>query len=490
MLYLTMLRKRPKPIILTAFTIFMFTILGCSVYNKTETKKDNETPSSALATRNLKRAITILDSAVAHYFVGEEMAMARFYNPFKKELSEERGSVWMYTSAIEGVNAILHSLESAKKSGETELYDENFSKYAELLSRLYDKADYYLGTFELTSFTQTKTWSVYAVDRVNQKGKAKVTGIYNVYDDQMWLIRELIESYRITGQKTYLEKAEYLTEYVLDGWDTTLDEEGNEHGGIPWGPGYVTKHACSNGPLISPLVWLHEIYESSDEQIEYRFIDPADQRSRKSVQRKKAEHYLDYAKKIYDWQKEKLLNAKGVYADMMGGCGSCKIAYETIDGERYRANTRVTDAVGQPYTYNSGTMLSGAADLYRVSKGKEYIDDAKLLSDNSFNYFAVKGKDISGYYSYDIGGFRNWFNGVLLRGYLDLYPEYEGVADYIHTFQQNLDYGFDHYLQDGVLPTDLLNGWNEDKNSNQVEGMFQFTFAAEYAVLAGFEYNK
>src|SRR5690606_1487560 len=111
-------------------------------------------------------------------------------------------------------------------------------------------------------------------------------------------------------------------------------------------------------------------------------------------------------------------------------------------------------------------------------------------SKNSFNYFAVLGKDVPDYYSYDVGGFRNWFNGVLLRGYLDLYPEYEGVANYVHTFQQNLDYGFDHYLQDGVLPTDLLKGWSKDEKSNQVEGMFQFTFAAEYAVLARFEYNK
>src|SRR5690606_23061581 len=134
-------------------------------------------------------------------------------------------------------------------------------------------------------------------------------------------------------------KAEYLTDYVLDGWDTTRDQDGHEHGGIPWGPGYVTKHACSNGPIISPLVWLHEIYKTSDALIEHRYIDAADRKTRRSAMRQKSEYYLEYAKKVYHWQKSNLLNAKGVYTDMMGGCGSCKIQYETVNGERFRTNT-------------------------------------------------------------------------------------------------------------------------------------------------------
>src|SRR5690606_40663265 len=101
-------------------------------------------------------------------------------------------------------------------------------------------------------------WTVYGVNRGNSKGGAQVEGIENVYDDQMWLIREFLEAYKVTGNELFLEKAEYLTAYVLDGWDCTIDENGNEVGGISWGPGYVTKHACSNGPMISPLVWRSE----------------------------------------------------------------------------------------------------------------------------------------------------------------------------------------------------------------------------------------
>lgn len=468
----------------------LMVVSSCTANAKLGTSSVAEHSDPVLAERNLKRAMSILDTAVAHYFVGEEMAMARFYNPFTKELSQERGSVWMYTSAIESVNAILHSLEKAKEHGQVALYNDNFQRYVDLLSKLYANADYYLGSFELTSFTQTKTWTVYAVDRVNEKGKANVSGILNVYDDQMWLIRELIESYRLTGQKEYLKKAEYLTDYVLDGWDTTLDDQGIEHGGIPWGPGYVTKHSCSNGPLISSLVWLHEIYKSTDEDVEYRFIDALDN-SRKSRMRSKKEHYLDYAQKVYDWQKVNLLNAQGVYSDMMGGCGSnCQIAYEVVDGKKYRRNTPVPEAHGEAYTYNSGSMLSGAVDLFRATEDSQYLTEGNELSENSFHAFASLDKDLPGYYSYQVGGFRNWFNGILLRGYLDMYSVNPTEKAYINSFQKNLDYGYEHFNHEGFLPTNLLKGWEEDRSGNGVEGMFQFTFAATYAVLAGFEYTK
>src|SRR5690606_13511967 len=209
-------------------------------------------------------------------------------------------------AGIEAVNAILHALGAQKDHGNAALYNEHFSKYADLLARLYDNADYYLGTFELVSYTQTKQWSVYGVNRGGSKGAAKVEGIENVYDDQMWLVRELIESYKITGNEQYLEKAEYLTEYVLDGWDCTRDANGEERGGIPWGPGYVSKHSCSNGPMVSPLVWLHEIYKDKSDEITYRYIDSEDKQTRLSETVKKADYYLDFAKKVYAFQKKHL----------------------------------------------------------------------------------------------------------------------------------------------------------------------------------------
>jgi predicted alpha-1,6-mannanase (GH76 family) len=456
----------------------------------TENEPENPPAEVDLPEQNMLRAMEIADAGVAAHFTGDGMAMARKYNPFTKIRTDEKGSIWMYTSAIEAVNAILHGLKAHKDHGNAALYDQHFKKYSDLLYKLYDNADYYLGTFSLVSYTQTREWTVYGVDRGGSKGGAKVDGIANVYDDQMWLVRELIEGYKLTGEVKYLTKAEYLTEYVLDGWDCTRNAGGAELGGITWGPGYVTKHSCSNGPMVSPLVWLHELYKGKNDETTHRYIDATDKQTRLTEQVKKADYYLDFAKRIYAWQKGVLLRADGVYDDMRGGCNPGSVSTETIGGVVYRKGQTCTDRVGPAYTYNTGSMLSGAADLYRATNENVYLDDAKKMSDASFSYFAKLGQNKPDYYSYDITGFNNWFNGVLMRAFVDIYPAYNASGKYIDSFQKNLDYGYDNYLQDGFLPTSLLVGWSRDNGNNNVEGMFTFAFASEYAVLAKYELEK
>lgn len=485
-----MLTIRTTTLMINIFSFVLLMAISACSDNVTEDNNNPQNPPDEevnLSEQNLRRAMELTDMAVSSHFTGDGMAMARFYNPYTDVRSQEKGSIWMYTSAIEAVNAILHALKAQKEQGNAALYDENFEKYSDLLFRLYDNADYYLGTFELTSFTQTKQWTVYGVNRGGSKGGAQVSGIENVYDDQMWLVRELLEGYKLTGNEVYLQKAEYLTEYVLDGWDATRDASGAERGGIAWGPGYVTKHSCSNGPMISPLVWLHELYKDKDDEITHRYIDAADKFTRRTQQVKKSDYYLDFAKKIYAWQKKSLLRPEGVYDDLMGGCNPGSPQTEVVNGTTYRRGTSCPDRAGPPITYNSGTMLSGAADLYRVTNDNMYLADAKKLSDASFQFFAKLGQTKPDHYTYDISGFRNWFNGVLMRGYVDVYPMYGTVADYIDSFQKNLDYGYDNFLYEGFLPTNLLVGWSRDNGNNDTEGMFNFAFAAEYAVLSRYE---
>jgi predicted alpha-1,6-mannanase (GH76 family) len=287
----------------------------------------------------------------------------------------------------------------------------------------------------------------------------------------------------LTKNDKYLEKAEYLTAYVLDGWDATLDANGNEHGGIPWGPGYVTKHACSNGPMVSPLVWLHEIYKGKKDKITHNYIDTKDQKTRKSKLVAKENYYLDFAKKVYDWQKRNLLNTRGVYDDMMGDCTpDCSIVYEEINGVKYRAHTKLLKPIGRSYTYNAGTMLSGATDLYRVTKRKDYIEDAKKLALASFTSFAKLDEQVQNYYTFPYDGFSNWFNTVLLRGYMDYARVDKSANQYIKSFKNNLEYAHSKFLYNGLLPTDLLGGWNKDKSKNDIEGMFVFSFATQWAL--------
>lgn len=482
-----------RNIMTTGSFIMLLIITACSDDAAPKNEPDDPTDpitTEDLAEQNLLRAMQITDVAITAHFTGDGMIMARYYNPYTDVRSDEKNSIWEYTTALEAVNAILLALDAQKAQGSTTLYDEHFDRYATLLNNLYENAAYYLGTFTLTSYTQTQAWTVYGVDRGGSKGTAQVDGIHNVYDDQMWFIRELLQGYKTTGNTTYLEEAEYLTAYVLDGWDCTLDDQGDEMGGITWGPGYVTKHSCSNGPLISSLVWLSELYDGQSDEITRHYIDPTDLQTRLTESVNKSDYYLDFAKKIYAWQRTHLIRTDQVYNDLLGNCAPGQPQTEEVNGVTYRKGINCLSPAGPAISYNSGSMLSGGADLYRVTQDNVYLEDIRSLSDASFQAFAMLDLTNEGYYSYDISGFNNWFNDVLMRGYVDVYPTYTTAADYINTFQQNLDYGYSHFLYKGFLPTNLLVGWSLDTGKNNTEGMFSFSFAAEYAVLARYELEK
>jgi predicted alpha-1,6-mannanase (GH76 family) len=490
------------------FTFFLACALSITVAcSESDPNKENgggngnggETPgtvnSGNLAEQNLLRAIQIADSAVAAHFTGSGMTMSRYYNPYTKTRSET-GSIWDYTSAIESVNAIMHSLKAFKDHGKADLYNAHFERYTALLARLYDNTDYYRGTFSLMSYTRSREsnqqWSVYAVNRSSGKNGANVEGTHNVYDDQEWFIRELLESYKLTGKVAYLEKAEYLTEYVLDGWDCTYNASGQEVGGIPWGPGYVARNACANGPMISPLVWLHEIYKGKNDEIKHYYIDASDKKTRRTQMEKKSDYYLDFAKKIYAWQKRYLMRPDGVYNDLVSGDKSNVDLGDTevVGGQTYKKSVPLKKSEEPAITYNSGTMLSGATDLYRVTNENAYLTDAKNLSDASFSHFAKRDVDVAGHYTYDISGHRNWFNGVLMRAYAEAYPAHNDVSVCLKSFQDNLDYAYTNFFYKGFLPTNLLVGWSRETSNNKVHGLFTFAFAAEYAVLARYEIEK
>lgn len=140
-------------------------VAGC----KSDNEPDNggiqpptpEIPVSELTLTNTQRAIEIVDAAVENYFEGTGMAMSRYYNPYNGQKSSELGSVWMYTSSIEAVNSVLKSLKAQKEAGKSSLYDANFSRYSELLSKLVENLDFYAGTYTLTSYTGTNEWTVY-----------------------------------------------------------------------------------------------------------------------------------------------------------------------------------------------------------------------------------------------------------------------------------------------------------------------------------------
>ena len=448
------------------------------------------------AETDVQRGLEMLSAARKHYIPNESsMRMYRWYNPVENSNPRETGSVWMYTSAIEATVALMEACVELKDSGRPALYDSHFAGLSDFLSKLVDGLEWYRGTYTLTSYTRTASWSVFAVDRARRRGHADVTGKLNVYDDQQWLVRELLSAYRLTGRRDYLSLAEYLTEYIIDGWDCTLAPDGTEHGGITWGPGYSSKHSCSNGPFISPLVWFSEIYKGSDETAVQYYIAPDGSRLTRTMP--KSEYYLMYARKVYDFQKSHLLSHwNGVYRDMMGGE---PISYEEVNGVTYRAYSPSRRPSGQYYPYNTGTMLSGAADLYRVTSDEKYLSDLEQLQKASADFFVNPSQNHPGYMEFDVPGipdmaaprrFNTWFYGVLLRGWTACAGYSDAADSVIAAFQQNLDYAWDNLLKEGTLPAYFLGSWNEPPVDNRVEALFTFSYIANFATLASHYISK
>lgn len=459
--------------------------------------------ASETAIQDLKRAIEMTDATMERSFTGGTSAM-RMYDLYN--VNNEQGSgtadVWPYTAALEAHCSVLQALDILKEQ-EPQLYNDNHDRFVTRLKQLFNSLDYYRGTYTLNSYAQIKTWSIYGVHRSGTKGTATVTGIENVYDDQMWICRELVRAYKITGDQDYLTKAEYLANYCIDGWDCCLDANNKEYGGISWGPGYNSKHSCSNGPLIQPLVWLYEIYNTADEteNLKYFYILPDGTRA--NEMRKHSEVYLDFAKKIYAWQKEKLLNnSTGVYWDMLGAPN--EIQYVGEGRNKYRNHVDTGGPTGNAYTYNTGTMLAGTAELYRVTGENAYLNDVNNLSQASWKYFA-KGKRKNGVVFYEWPtdakaeeGFNAWFDDVLMRAYVDAAPynttTYNSkthAENALLSFQQNLDYAFENYQKLSMLPINLLEGWEVSKgDANVTKGFHQLAFASEYAMLAVWHIQK
>lgn len=446
-----------------------------------------------LAVQNLQRAIKMMDATMQRSFRGTN---SNYYMVDVCDIDNSDVSgpsdVWPYTAAIEAHCSILEALEALKPQA-PDLYKDNHDRFVQRLDVLIDNLAYYRGTYTLTSYASKRQWSVYAVPRAKNRGQGNVDGggsdlKMNVYDDQMWLARELIRAYRLTGKKAYLDEATNLTDYVLDGWDCWRDSNGNEYGGITWGPGYNSKHACSNAPIIQPLVWLYDIYAANDEDVTYYYRTTDNAVASKTV--KRSRYYLDFAKKIYDWQKKNLLNSNtGVYYDMMGADNTLQYS------GGYRAHVGTGGPTGTELTYNTGTMLAGAVELQQKIEDATYAADAEALCRDSYNAFITSRTINSTVFiqwpidANALNGFNAWFDNVLMRAYVDdaIQTERESTTKALNSFQANLDYAYGNYLRNNMLPIDLLGGWN---GNTKTKGFHQSAFAAEYAMLAIWQLRK
>ena len=292
------------------------------------------------------------------------------------------------------------------------------------------------------------------------------------YDDNMWVGRDLVKLYNLTGDRKYLKRAIVIADMIIaEGW-VDLDENMFAQkfgrapgvtstspleplGGFYWRDDHVALHMCSNGPAAQFLTMLSAVADNG-----------------------KGAEYLDYAQKCYRFLGY-LEQPNGVFWDLMR---FHKDSGNTITG--------IDRAEGGALTYNSGTPISSAVELYKATGGAAYLDDARRWARGADAYFA-KSSAVPGVKRFtDLP----WFREILLMGYIDLYEFDADALGYIQNMEGSINYGYENHRLNGVLcwnrniiPRDWAEGFRDDEAEKQnAAALEQIPCAGIYASLAVF----
>ena len=248
--------------------------------------------------------------------------------------------------------------------------------------------DAYLRTSDNRYLTYIEDWykGVYA--------KNGNTFLNHFYDDMEWNALAMHRVYRATKDPKWMTSTVDVWNDIKNGWNDVMG------GGIAWNKaqtGY--KNTPANAPACILAARLYQDTNNAD--------------------------YLDWAKKIYNWQKSTLVNAQsGLVYDGINSNGDGKLQ---------------TDP-GWSFAYNQGTYIGAALELYDITKDRTYLDDAvrtanNLIVDNIMSPAGVMRPSDNG-----DGGL---FNGIGVR-YLTLliqHPDLSSSArdNYIAYLKKNAE---------------------------------------------------
>jgi len=206
---------------------------------------------------------------------------------------------------------------------------------------------------------------------------------WNVFvDDMEWIVLAQIRMFESTGNKAYIAKARQMyDDWIWPTWGP--EDEAPWYGGITWKTDVdKTKNACSNGPAALIAARL------------YRFFDQA-----KFKDGKVKNAYLNEAIKIYTWEKNYLFDRK------------TGAVYDNI-------NKRGEVQKNWIFTYNVGTFLGAAHELYLSTGDKQYLDDAVLAAS-----YVTDHMTRNGVLSDATSGDGGLFHGIFFRYFVKLINE-------------------------------------------------------------------
>ena len=264
-----------------------------------------------------------------------------------------------------------------------------------------------------------------------RQGRRRGDPWWNAFvDDMEWHCLALIRIYEATGETRYLNKARQVyADWIWTQWGP--EDEAPWHGGITWKTDVSkSKNACSNGPaaiIAARLARLASVDASNDKN-------------------KTAAEYQDEALKIYQWERKNLWDSEtGAIFDNMNR-----------DGRIGRFSL----------TYNQGTFIGAAVELFRLTEDRSLLDDAVLTARYTTGPMSRRNR---GLLSDATGGDGGLFHGIFFRYLANLIvlPELDDAAR-----QELTDYLLHSatvLVRRGVNPETALYGgrWRRPQPTNE-----------------------
>lgn len=199
------------------------------------------------------------------------------------------------------------------------------------------------------------------------------TWINYYYDDMEWMALSNLRAYAATNDVAFKNVTDILWADIKNGWSDNLG------GGIWWRKDNSSKNTPSNMPAAILAARLYQAFDNEDD--------------------------LNWAKQIYDWEKS--------------------VLYESSTGLVYdHINADGTKNTVWKFTYNQGTFIGAALELFKATKDVTYLNDAIKAADYTLNsgFYTTGGvlKDEGG----GDGGlfkgiFVRYFNRLIIEGGLE-----------------------------------------------------------------------
>jgi predicted alpha-1,6-mannanase (GH76 family) len=255
-------------------------------------------------------------------------------------------------------------------------------------------------------------------------------------DDMEWLAIASLRAYKATGDADYRNVAEELWNEISKHWSEV------HGGGITWKINTPSlKNACSNGPAAILALRLYELDQDTE--------------------------YLDWAKRIYEWEKNTLVDpATGLVWDHI----------DIVNGQEFIQKDWI-------FTYNVGTFLGAANELYLATKERAYLNDAIRTTSSTMISPQLTTEGVLKSEGEGDGGL---FKGILVR-YMNLLVQNPDLdANKRQDFLRFLKFNAETFYKRGLARPTMMAGpdWRNRPQgktdlSTQLSGMMLMEAAAD-----------